>query len=127
MLVWEKIAPSYVGKGGFAPIMRLTGAIGAGAGFLMFYSRSISESLRAIELKMRVTQSRQTGFTGLKRIKERLTWTCGKWLRRSSGRSRYMVYQLLHPTCKEWLRGTRDTLEFSYMLCLGSILLAMNK
>ena len=43
MLVWEKLAPSFVGKGGFAPIMRLTGAIGAGAGFLMFYSRSISE------------------------------------------------------------------------------------
>lgn len=41
MLLWEKIAPSYVGKGGFAPIMRLTGVIGLGAGFLMFYQRSI--------------------------------------------------------------------------------------
>jgi hypothetical protein len=47
MMVWEAIAPSYVGKGGFARIMRLTGAIGVGAGFLMFYSRSISESLGA--------------------------------------------------------------------------------
>ena len=41
MLLWEKIAPSHVGKGGFAPIMRLTGAIGLGAGFLLFYQRSI--------------------------------------------------------------------------------------
>jgi hypothetical protein len=41
MLLWERIAPSYVGRGGFAPIMRLTGVIGVGAGFLMFYQRSI--------------------------------------------------------------------------------------
>jgi hypothetical protein len=41
MLTWEKFAPSYVGKGGFAPIMRLTGVIGLGAGFLTFYQRSI--------------------------------------------------------------------------------------
>jgi hypothetical protein len=41
MLTWERIAPSYVGKGGFAPIMRLTGVIGLGAGFLLFYQRSI--------------------------------------------------------------------------------------
>jgi hypothetical protein len=41
MMTWEKFAPSYVGKGGFAPIMRLTGVIGLGAGFLMFYQRSI--------------------------------------------------------------------------------------
>jgi hypothetical protein len=41
MLTWEKFAPSYVGKGGFAPIMRLTGVIGLSAGFLMFYQRSI--------------------------------------------------------------------------------------
>jgi len=42
MLVWERIAPSFVGKGGFAPIMRLAGVIGAGAGFFMVYQRSIS-------------------------------------------------------------------------------------
>jgi hypothetical protein len=45
MLLWERISPSYVGKGGFAPIMRLTGVIGVGAGFLMFYQRSIRLSL----------------------------------------------------------------------------------
>lgn len=44
MLTWERIAPSFVGKGGFAPIMRLTFAISAGGAFLMLYSRSISES-----------------------------------------------------------------------------------
>jgi NADH-ubiquinone oxidoreductase complex I, 21 kDa subunit len=41
MLLMEKISPSLVGKGGFAPIMRLSGAIGLGAGFVMFYQRSI--------------------------------------------------------------------------------------
>ena len=43
MLLWEQISPSYVGKGGFAPIMRLTGFIGLTAGFLTFYNRSIRE------------------------------------------------------------------------------------
>ena len=42
MLLWERIAPSHVGKGGFAPIMRLTGAISLTGGFLYFYARSIS-------------------------------------------------------------------------------------
>lgn len=41
MLLMEKISPSMVGKGGFAPIMRLSGAVGLGAGFVMFYQRSI--------------------------------------------------------------------------------------
>lgn len=41
MLLWEKISPSQVGKGGFAPIMRLSGVIGVGAGFLTYYQRSI--------------------------------------------------------------------------------------
>jgi hypothetical protein len=41
MLLWERISPSLVGKGGFAPIMRLSGVIGLGAGFLTFYQRSI--------------------------------------------------------------------------------------
>lgn len=41
MLLMERISPSLVGKGGFAPIMRLTGAIGVGAGFVMLYQRSI--------------------------------------------------------------------------------------
>lgn len=46
MLLMERVSPSYVGKGGFAPIMRLTVAVSATGGFLLFYSRSISESLR---------------------------------------------------------------------------------
>lgn len=46
MLLWERISPSFVGRGGFAPIMRLSGVIGAGAGFLMFYQRSICTFIR---------------------------------------------------------------------------------
>ncbi|KAI9757304.1 MAG: hypothetical protein M4579_003515 [Chaenotheca gracillima] len=41
MLLWERVAPSHVGRGGFAPIMRLTGAISMTAGFLIFYQSSI--------------------------------------------------------------------------------------
>jgi hypothetical protein len=40
MLLMEKLQPSMVGKGGFAPVMRLTGAVGLAAGFLTFYQRS---------------------------------------------------------------------------------------
>jgi len=40
MLLWERIAPSLVGKGGFPSIMRLTGVIGVGAGFMYAYQRS---------------------------------------------------------------------------------------
>ena len=40
MLFWERISPSHVGRGGFAPIMRLTTAISAGAGFLLLYQKS---------------------------------------------------------------------------------------
>jgi hypothetical protein len=36
----EKFAPSHVGKGGFAPVMRLAGVIGLTGGFLYFYQRS---------------------------------------------------------------------------------------
>ncbi|KAH8816826.1 NADH-ubiquinone oxidoreductase complex I, 21 kDa subunit-domain-containing protein [Xylogone sp. PMI_703] len=59
MMLWERIAPSHVGKGGFAPIMRLTGVIGLGAGFLVFYQRSIlrfygfTENKREVDLDMR--------------------------------------------------------------------------
>lgn len=42
MLYWEKVSPSFVGKGGFAPIMRLSGAIGVTGAFVFAYSRSCS-------------------------------------------------------------------------------------
>ena len=41
MLLWERVAPSYVKKGGFASVMRLSGAIGVCFGFLWFYTCSI--------------------------------------------------------------------------------------
>ncbi|KAJ9649762.1 hypothetical protein H2201_001908 [Coniosporium apollinis] len=59
LLFWERVSPSYVGRGGFAPVMRLTGAVGATAGFLLFYQRSIlrfygvSENRREIEMDMK--------------------------------------------------------------------------
>jgi hypothetical protein len=40
MLYWEKVSPSFVGKGGFAPIMRLSGAIGLTGAFVFTYTRS---------------------------------------------------------------------------------------
>ena len=42
MMYWEKISPSMVGKGGFAPIMRLSGAVGLTGAFVFVYSRSCS-------------------------------------------------------------------------------------
>lgn len=40
MLYWEKISPSFVGKGGFAPVLRLSWAIGAAGTFLFAYSNT---------------------------------------------------------------------------------------
>ena len=41
MWFWEKRSPSYVGKGGFAPMMRLTMACSATAAFLRVYQNSV--------------------------------------------------------------------------------------
>ncbi|KAI9844263.1 MAG: hypothetical protein M1837_005673 [Sclerophora amabilis] len=59
MLLWERVAPSHVGRGGFAPIMRLAGAVSATAGFLIFYQSSIlrfygwKENKREVDRDMR--------------------------------------------------------------------------
>ncbi|KAF2852176.1 NADH-ubiquinone oxidoreductase-like protein 21 kDa subunit [Plenodomus tracheiphilus IPT5] len=59
MLYWEKISPSFVGKGGFAPVMRLTGAVGVTGCFLFAYTRSSArfygarENRREVEMDMR--------------------------------------------------------------------------
>lgn len=45
MLYWEQVSPSFVGKGGFAPIMRLSGAIGVTGAFMFAYTRSNSTSI----------------------------------------------------------------------------------
>lgn len=42
MLYWEQVSPSFVGKGGFAPVMRLSGAVGLTGMFIFAYSRSTS-------------------------------------------------------------------------------------
>ncbi|KAF2724560.1 hypothetical protein K431DRAFT_336813 [Polychaeton citri CBS 116435] len=59
MLFWERISPSRVSGKGFASVMRLNVATSVTAGFLLFYSRSISrfygfsENRREIDLDMR--------------------------------------------------------------------------
>ncbi|KAK4985363.1 hypothetical protein LTR66_008201 [Elasticomyces elasticus] len=59
MLWWERISPSHVGRGGFASVMRLSGALSVTAGFLFMYQRSIqrfyglTENRREIEMDMR--------------------------------------------------------------------------
>lgn len=40
MLWAERVSPSYVGRGGFAPIMRLNCAIGVIAGFIIAFNQS---------------------------------------------------------------------------------------
>jgi hypothetical protein len=45
MLYWERVSPSFVGKGGFAPVMRLSFAIGATGAFLSAYARSSRTSI----------------------------------------------------------------------------------
>ncbi|EFX05146.1 NADH-ubiquinone oxidoreductase [Grosmannia clavigera kw1407] len=58
LLLMERLAPSYVGKGGFAQAMRLGGFLGLAGGFLYFYQRSclrfygMSENAREVEMDM---------------------------------------------------------------------------
>ena len=40
LLWWEQVSPSHVGRGGFAPLMRLNCFLGVCAGFLYFAARS---------------------------------------------------------------------------------------
>jgi len=47
MLYWERVSPSFVGKGGFAPVMRLSGAVGVAGAVIFAYSRSACTYLRA--------------------------------------------------------------------------------
>ena len=64
MLLMERISPSEVGRGGFAPIMRLSTSIGFVSGFLLLYSRSqnrfygFSENRREIERDMKEMTAR---------------------------------------------------------------------
>ncbi|KAL1990736.1 hypothetical protein VTN49DRAFT_6575 [Thermomyces lanuginosus] len=55
----ERLSPSHVGKGGFAPLMRLATAIGILGGLHVFYQRSVNrfygltENAREVEMDMR--------------------------------------------------------------------------
>ncbi|KAF2016248.1 NADH-ubiquinone oxidoreductase-like protein 21 kDa subunit [Aaosphaeria arxii CBS 175.79] len=59
MLYWERVSPSFVGKGGFPPILRLSGAIGLTGMFMFVCSRSshrfygARENRREVEMDMR--------------------------------------------------------------------------
>ncbi|PVI06176.1 NADH-ubiquinone oxidoreductase-like protein 21 kDa subunit [Periconia macrospinosa] len=59
MMYWEKVSPSFVGKGGFAPVMRFSGVIGLSGAFIFVYSRSCSrfygarENRREVDMDMR--------------------------------------------------------------------------
>jgi hypothetical protein len=44
LYIMEKVSPSHVGRGGFAPGMRLVIGLGLGAGFLVSYSLSYRTS-----------------------------------------------------------------------------------
>jgi hypothetical protein len=54
MLYWEKVSPSFVGKGGFAPVMRLSGAVAVTACFMTAYTRSNSP-YRPIDICVELT------------------------------------------------------------------------
>ena len=53
MNLWERISPSHVSKDSFRSVMRLSYTIGAGAGFLLFYSRSISNRYQIHTVKVK--------------------------------------------------------------------------
>lgn len=91
----ERVSPSHVGKGGFAPVMRLATAIGLVGGLHILYQRSCSMSIpeytpTAHHLSVRLTIP-QTASMALRRIRERLNWTLGRWSAKSRTVNLYTV------------------------------------
>lgn len=105
MLLWEKIAPSHVGKGGFAPIMRLTGVISVGAGFLMFYQRSIRSFPSPVSSHTPISPSpsneKQSASTASPKTNENKISTCEKWSPKSKPGNPSTAPAQLHPISKE--------------------------
>ena len=67
----------------------------------------------------------QCDSTGWKKIKERLKWTCGKWLIKSRGMSRCMGNRASPHICRVWLHAIRGIPASGSMLFHGSILWIM--
>lgn len=63
MLLWERVAPSHVGKGGFASIMRVSGLVGLVGGFGWFYSRSIRACSALLHFQPRTGAHIQLGIS----------------------------------------------------------------
>ncbi|KAK3203246.1 hypothetical protein GRF29_112g648133 [Pseudopithomyces chartarum] len=59
MLYWERVSPSFVGKGGLAPVMRMSCAVGLTGAFLFAYTRTSArfygsrENRREVDMDMR--------------------------------------------------------------------------
>lgn len=125
--VMERVSPSHVGKGGFAPVMRLATALGLVGGLHILYQRSCSmSSLGHSDLVPWLTIA-QTASTDSQRTRERSNWTTGRWLTRLRMASRCTVLRRFPPTCREWQRETRGIRSCSSMLSHGSMVLTMTR
>ena len=72
--VMERVSPSHVGKGGFAPLMRLATAIGLVGGLHVFYQRSCRRSISLSSSTLILTWL-QSAFMGLRRTQGKSKWT----------------------------------------------------
>ena len=75
MRTLETFAPSHVGKGGFAPIMRLSWALSLGGAFLAMCQQSSCKSTYRLLLQRHVVNMPQTDFTVSMRINGSKRWT----------------------------------------------------
>lgn len=125
----ERVSPSHVGKGGFAPVMRLATAIGLVGGLHILYQRSCSMSIpeythTAHQLSVRLTIS-QTASTALRRIRERLDWILGRWSTKSRTVNLCTVTLKSLIIYKGWQQGTRGIRSCSSISSHGSTPLIM--
>jgi len=69
--VMERVSPSHVGRGGFAPVMRLATAIGLIGGLHLFYQRSARMLIRPCNAQIELLIRSQNVFTDSPRMPAR--------------------------------------------------------
>ena len=123
--VMERVSPSHVGRGGFAPVMRLATAIGLVGGLHILYQRSCSMSISMTPHPsggaVRLTVI-QTASMALRRTQGKSRWTLGRWSTKSRWVNLCTVLQKSPPIYRGLQQGTRDIRSCSSMFFHGSML-----
>jgi hypothetical protein len=126
--IMERASPSHVGRGGFAPVMRLASAVGLIGGLHILYQRSCRKPILFAQTILGFySQSSQSASTVSLRTPERLKWTPVRWSIRSRRASLCTASLRCLLTYKAWLPVTPGTRSSSSMSSHGSTLSTMTR